>query len=176
MLPPSCASDTCGTRTRHLSGTVPQSVSYVAPFLCLPSYLYYWPRSLPRKKKQKFGNYWLNQAFFSKNPSHNSSHLFLTTPPSTPHTIVTDNIGCTVSFWWRGQGRHSWFFHPRNAQDSSNNLDRNVSGRWYRHKDRTTPIKWVFLVRVQGLWCHVLNVFVWVLLVYRGMDSLSKEE
>jgi hypothetical protein len=31
-------------------------------------------------------------------------------------------------------------------------------------------------VRVQGLWCHVLSVCMWALLVYRGMDSLEKEE
>ena len=91
-------------------------------------------------------------------------------------TIVTDKIGCTVSFWWRGQGRHSWCVHPRNAQTLSSNLDINVSGRFYRHKHRTTPIQWACLVRVQGLWCHVFIVCVWELLVYRGMDSLSKEE
>jgi hypothetical protein len=56
-------------------------------------------------------------------------------------TIVTDNIGCTVSFWWRGQGRRSWWFHPWNTQASSNNLDNNVSGRCYRQKHRTTTIQ-----------------------------------
>jgi hypothetical protein len=32
------------------------------------------------------------------------------------------------------------------------------------------------MVHVQGLWCHVLSVCVWSLLLYRGMDSLSKHE
>jgi hypothetical protein len=54
---------------------------------------------------------------------------------------MTDNIGCTVSFWWRGQGRRLWCFHPRNAQTSSINLDINVSGRCYRQKHRTTTIQ-----------------------------------
>ena len=54
---------------------------------------------------------------------------------------MTDNNGCTVSFWWRGQGRRSWCFHPRNAQTSSINLDINVSGRCYRQKHRTTTIQ-----------------------------------
>ncbi len=58
----------------------------------------------------------------------------------TPN-IVTDNIECTVSFWWRGQGRHSWFFHSRNAQTSSSNLDNNISWRCYRQKHRTAPIQ-----------------------------------
>ena len=53
--------------------------------------------------------------------------------------IVTNNFECTLSFWWRGQGRHSWFFHPRNAQTSSRNLDNNISWRCYRQKHRTTP-------------------------------------
>ncbi len=83
-------------------------------------------------------------------------------------TIVTDNIGCTVSFWWRGQGRHSWCIHPRNAQASSNNLDSNIC---WSVTDKSTG-----LPLLSELWCHMLSVCVWALLVYRGMDSLSKEE
>jgi hypothetical protein len=60
-----------------------------------------------------------------------------------------------------------------------NILDNNISWRWYRKKnrsDRATPIQCACLVYVQGLWCHVLVIWVWTLLIYRGMDSISKEE
>ncbi len=83
-----------------------------------------------------------------------------TNSQSVYYVIVTDNIGCTLSFWWRGQGRRSWCFHPRNAQASSRNLDINICWRCYRQKQRNTPIQWACLVHVQGLWCHVLNVWV----------------
>ena len=90
-------------------------------------------------------------------------------------TIVTDNIECTVSFWWRGQGRRSWCFHPEMLKLPQATWT--FQWRCYRQIHRTTPIQWACLVRVQGLWSHVLRVCVWELLVYQaGMDSLSKEE
>ena len=69
----------------------------------------------------------------------------------------TDNIVCTASLWWRGEGGRSWCFHTRHDTPSSNNMDRNVSWRCYRQKHWTTHLQGSRLVSVQGLWCHVFS-------------------
>ena len=86
-----------------------------------------------------------------------SSHFYYDMRLRITVSIVTDNIVCIVSFWWRGDGWCSWCFHPRNDEASSSNLDRNISWRCYRQKHRTAHIQGTCLIRVQGLWCHVLS-------------------
>ncbi len=59
---------------------------------------------------------------------------------------------------------------------SSSNMDRNVSWRCYGQNQWTTHLRRPDLVSVEGLWCHVLSVWLWALFVYRGVDSLKREE
>jgi hypothetical protein len=84
--------------------------------------------------------------------THTDTHILTHILGTHLDAIVTDNIECTVSFWWRGQGRRSWCFHHQNAKTSSRNLDINISWRCYRQMHRTTRIQWAFpySVRLSG--------------------------
>jgi len=97
----------------------------------------------------------------------------------------SDNITqvCTASIWWQGEGGLSWCFHTRNDAVSSRNMDRNVSWRCYRQKHWTSHLQGARLVFVQGQLLFVstpaqllILYCLWSLLVYRGVDSLWKEE
>jgi hypothetical protein len=84
-------------------------------------------------------------------------------------SISTDNMVCTWSLWWRGEGGNAWCFHIRNDVSSSSNIDRKVSWRCHRQKHSTDHLQGAGLVYLQGLWYHDLRVCLWSLLVYRKL-------
>ncbi len=76
--------------------------------------------------------------------------------------------------WTRGSRRNLDRNICWRCDRQKHRTDRNICWRCDRQKHRTVHIQGVCLVHVQGPWCHVLSVCMWVLLVYRGMDSLEK--
>ena len=129
-----------------------------------PSYPTKWWRLNPAKILLVLlpGNLWLNSVISSVEPGHWTCSCHNSTWILWPrrrcvcqylHDIKlritlsksTDNMVCTASFWWRGEGGSSWCFHTRHDEVSSSNMDRNVTWKCYRQNQWTAHL-WLSLM------------------------------